>query len=95
MKALAGLVSQGIGVPGATSTGTGEAQLPVTVNATYLFAGPEFDTMDFVAPVYIAFLAMFFVFLLTCVSFIRERTLGTMERLLATPPCTTCSPGCR
>ncbi len=85
MKALAGLVSQGLGVPGASSAGTGEAQLPVTVEATYLFAGPEFDTMDFVAPVYIAFLAMFFVFLLTCVSFIRERTLGTMERLLATP----------
>jgi ABC-2 type transport system permease protein len=85
MKALAGLVSQGIGVPGAAGAAAGEAQLPVTVAATYLFAGPEFDTMDFVAPVYIAFLAMFFVFLLTCVSFIRERTLGTMERLLATP----------
>ena len=86
MKALAGLASQGFGAAGMSgSTGTGEAQLPVTVAATYLFAGPEFDTMDFVAPVYIAFLAMFFVFLLTCVSFIRERTLGTMERLLATP----------
>jgi ABC-2 type transport system permease protein len=37
------------------------------------------------APVYIALLAMFFVFLLTCVSFLRERSQGTMERLLATP----------
>ncbi len=41
--------------------------------------------MDFVAPAYIAFLAFFFVFLLTCVSFLRERSQGTMERLLATP----------
>ncbi len=41
--------------------------------------------MDFVAPVYIAFLALFFVFLLACVSFLRERSQGTMERLLATP----------
>jgi len=55
------------------------------VEATYLFAGPEFDTMDYVAPVYIPFLALFFVFLLACVAFLRERSQGTMERLLATP----------
>jgi ABC-2 type transport system permease protein len=85
MKALAGLVSMGIGLPGTAETSEGQTKLPVTVEATYLFAGEEFDTMDFVAPVYIALLAMFFVFLLTCVSFLRERTQGTMERLLATP----------
>jgi ABC-2 type transport system permease protein len=41
--------------------------------------------MDFIAPVYIALLAMFFVFLLACVAFLRERSQGTMERLAATP----------
>ena len=41
--------------------------------------------MDYIAPIYIGFLAMFFVFLLTCVSFLRERLQGTMERLLSTP----------
>ncbi len=85
MKALAGLVSMGLGMPGAPQAAEGEAGLPVTVQATYLYAGQEFDTLDFVAPVYIALLALFFVFLLTCVSFLRERTQGTMERLLATP----------
>jgi len=80
IKALAGLVSMGIGLSGAA-----EADVPVTVEATYFYAGKEFDTMDFVAPVYIALLGMFFVFLLTCVSFLRERSQGTMERLLATP----------
>jgi ABC-2 type transport system permease protein len=80
MKALAGLVLSG----GAGQAG-GEAGLPVTLQTTYLYAGESFDTMDFVAPVYIAFLAFFFVFLLTCVSFLRERSQGTMERLLATP----------
>lgn len=85
MKALAGLVATGFGLPGAPKADGGEAKLPVTVEATFLFAGQEFDTMDFIAPVYIALLAMFFVFLLTCVSFLRERTQGTMERLLATP----------
>lgn len=85
MKALAGLVSAGFGLPGAPKAGEGETGLPVMVETTYLFAGEEFDTIDFIAPVYIALLAMFFVFILTCVSFLRERSQGTMERLLATP----------
>jgi len=85
MKALAGLASTGFGLSGTAPDSSGEVKLPVTVEATYLFAGKEFDTMDFVAPVYIAFLALFFVFLLTCVAFLRERSQGTMERLLATP----------
>jgi ABC-2 type transport system permease protein len=85
MRALASLAGTGFGMPGAPQVGEGEAALPVTVQASYLFAGEEFDTMDFVAPVYIALLAMFFVFLLACVSFLRERSQGTMERLAATP----------
>jgi len=84
MKSLADLIGAGFGLPGTPQT-NGEAALPVVVQASYLFAGEEFDTMDFVAPVYIALLALFFVFLLSCVSFLRERSLGTMERLLATP----------
>lgn len=79
MKALVGVGTSLVGL------GAGEAELPVAVNATYLYAGPEFDTMDYVAPVYIGVLVMFFVFLLTCVSFLRERSQGTMERLMATP----------
>ena len=85
MKAVAGLAAGEMGLPGVASAGGGEAKLPVAVDATYLYAGPEFDTMDFIAPVYIAFLALFFVFLLACVAFLRERSQGTMERLLATP----------
>jgi ABC-2 type transport system permease protein len=84
MKAIAGLATLGMGLPEADSTSNG-AELPVRVESTYLFGGSEFDTMDFIAPVYIALLALFFVFLLACVAFLRERTQGTMERLLATP----------
>src|SRR5690606_21767880 len=58
---------------------------PVSLNTTYLYAGNPLDTLDYIAPAYIAFLAFFFVFLLTCVAFLRERSQGTMERLLATP----------
>ena len=81
MKALAGLASSGLGAQSPAVA----PELPVTVTAVYLFAGETFDAMDYIAPVYIALLAMFFVFLLTCVSFLRERSQGTMERLLATP----------
>ena len=80
IKAVAGLA-----LFGGASQGSGEARLPVKLETTYLYAGESFDTMDFVAPAYIAFLAFFFVFLLTRVSFLRERSQGTMERLLATP----------
>ena len=41
--------------------------------------------MDYFAPVFIAFFAFFFVFLLTSVSFLRERSQGTIERLFASP----------
>lgn len=85
MKALASLTTAGFGLPGSAPDSDGGIELPVAAETTYLFAGPEFDTMDYVAPVYIAFLALFFVFLLTCVAFLRERSQGTMERLLATP----------
>lgn len=70
---------------GMAAGGSQGAELPVTLNATYLYAGSQFDTLDFVAPVFLGFLALFFVFLLTCVSFLRERAQATMERLLATP----------
>ena len=83
MRTLASLAGTAMGA--APTAQAGEGTLPVTLHATYLFGGPEFDAMDYVAPVYIAFLGMFFVFLLACVAFLRERSQGTMERLAATP----------
>lgn len=85
MKTLAGLAGTGFGMSGSPQTTQGETVLPVSVQATYLYGGEQFDTMDYIAPVYIALLGMFFVFILTCVAFLRERSQGTMERLAATP----------
>ena len=69
----------------ASLTGESSAGLPVVIEPSFLYGGPQFDSLDYVAPVLIAFFVFFFVFLLTCVFFLRERSLGTMERLLATP----------
>jgi ABC-2 type transport system permease protein len=68
-----------------TMAGENGGGLPVVIEPSFLYGGPQFDALDYIAPVYIAFFVFFFVFLLTCVFFLRERSQGTMERLLATP----------
>ena len=55
------------------------------VTVKYLYGGPDYTLLDYLAPVLIGFFAYFFIFLLSCVSFLRERTSGTLERLLASP----------
>jgi ABC-2 type transport system permease protein len=50
-----------------------------------LYGGPDYTLLDYLAPVLVAFFAFFFIFLLSAVSFLRERTSGTLERLMATP----------
>ena len=67
------------------ATGLGGGGMPIRVEPSFLYGGPQFDSLDYIAPVYIAVFVFFFVFLLTCVFFLRERSQGTMERLLATP----------
>lgn len=46
---------------------------------------PDSSVLDFIAPALLATLALFFSFLLTGISFLRERSQGTMERLMASP----------
>lgn len=50
-----------------------------------VYLSPEADQVDVLAPVFLGFFGYFFVFLLTGVSFLRERIGGTLERLLSTP----------
>ncbi len=67
----------------ATVAVTGAA-LP-TIEHTTLYGVPSEDPMAPFAPAILGFLAYFFVYILTGVSFLRERTGGTLERLMATP----------
>ena len=55
------------------------------VDIERLYGGEDYTLLDYLAPVLIAFFAFFFIFLLSAVSFLRERTSGTLERLMATP----------
>lgn len=59
--------------------------LPLEVRVERVYGSERFTALDYFAPLSIAFLTFFLVFLLTSVSFLRERTHGTMERLAASP----------
>ena len=45
----------------------------------------EMNTLDYIGPLLIGLFIFFFVFLISGVSFLRERTTGTLERLLTSP----------
>ncbi|MEF3304680.1 ABC transporter permease [Paenibacillus sp. GYB003] len=51
----------------------------------YLHGKEDLSSFDSFGPVLIGFFSFFFVFLLAGVAFLRERTTGTLERLMATP----------
>ncbi|AJG95049.1 ABC transporter permease [Bacillus tropicus] len=51
----------------------------------YLHGSKDFTMFDGLGPVLIGFFTFFFVFILSGVSFVRERLSGTLERSLSTP----------
>jgi ABC-2 type transport system permease protein len=52
---------------------------------TYLYGSEKMASFDNFGPVLVGYFSFFFVFLIAGVSFLKERTSGTLERLLATP----------
>jgi ABC-2 type transport system permease protein len=58
---------------------------PPTIDHRTVYGTPNDDPISGYAPALLAFFAYFFVYILTGVSFLRERTGGTLERLMATP----------
>jgi ABC-2 type transport system permease protein len=60
--------------------------LPFTVGTPqYLYGGPQYTFNDSIAPVFIGIFSFFFVFILTSVAFLRERSQGTIERVMVSP----------
>lgn len=62
----------------------------IDINSTEIetynyFGDNDMSTIDYIGPLLIGLFIFFFVFLISGVSFLRERTTGTLERLLATP----------
>lgn len=64
---------------------SGEAQDRIEPQISYLYGAEDMKTIDRFGPVMIGVFIFFFVFLIAGVSLLRERTTGTLERLLSTP----------
>jgi ABC-2 type transport system permease protein len=67
-----------------SSGGTLSVLMP-QLNVTYLYGGSQYTETDALAPLFVGLFAYFFIFLLTSVSFLRERSQGTIERLMVSP----------
>ncbi len=59
--------------------------VPLVVMTLIGLSFPDESVLDYIAPAMLATLALFFSFLLTGISFLRERSQGTMERLMVAP----------
>ncbi|HEV2966996.1 MAG TPA: ABC transporter permease [Candidatus Dormibacteraeota bacterium] len=57
----------------------------VQPQVTYLYGGQGFDTLDYFGAAFIGLVVFFLVFVVTIVSFLNERSQGTLERLMASP----------
>ena len=59
--------------------------VPLVVMTLIGLSFPQSNVLDYIAPALLATLALFFSFLLTGISFLRERSQVTLERLMASP----------
>ncbi|KJW12956.1 ABC transporter permease [Levilactobacillus spicheri] len=71
---------------GATGSTTKPKAAPnYTVTSHYLYGNSDSTFFDTFLPVLLGFFVFFFVFLISGISLLNERTTGTLTRLLATP----------
>jgi ABC-2 type transport system permease protein len=51
----------------------------------YIYGNSNTDFFDVISPIFVGFFVFFFVFLISGIGLLKERTTGTLERVLATP----------
>jgi ABC-2 type transport system permease protein len=56
-----------------------------SVNLSFLYGDPDESTFDSIGYLLTGILSFFMIFIFSGISFVRERTQGTVERLMATP----------
>jgi ABC-2 type transport system permease protein len=52
---------------------------------THLYGDSSYDTLDYFGAAFVGLVVFFLVFVITIVSFLNERSQGTLERLMASP----------
>ncbi len=55
------------------------------IKTSYLYGSKDTSFFDLLGPILVGFFVFFFVFLISGIALLRERTTGTLDRLLATP----------
>lgn len=68
-----------------TSGMQGELSLQDSMKTNYVYGNSETELFDTFSPILVGFFVFFFVFLISGIGLLNERTTGTLERLLATP----------
>jgi ABC-2 type transport system permease protein len=68
----------------AASQATGRT-VNVDPKVSYLYCGADYDTLDYFGAAFVGLIVFFLVFVITIVSFLNERSQGTLERLMASP----------
>jgi ABC-2 type transport system permease protein len=72
-------------LPGTAGGALGLPAPPVSIEPVSLEGGVDLKALDYNAPVLVSVFAFLFTFMLTSVAFLRERSSGTLERLMASP----------
>ncbi|MFH4906619.1 ABC transporter permease [Staphylococcus cohnii] len=83
-KALEQVQSQ---IPDNANTGQSmtENHEPIKINTHYLYGDKDATYFDTINPILIGFFVFFFTFLISGIGLLKERTSGTLERLLSSP----------
>ncbi|WP_313802873.1 ABC transporter permease [Cytobacillus sp.] len=61
-----------------------QGKLP-EIDTNYIYGNKETTFFDQLSPILVGYFVFFFVFLISGIALLRERTTGTLDRLLATP----------
>ncbi|WP_066065498.1 ABC transporter permease [Neobacillus soli] len=59
--------------------------IPKKIETNYIYGNKDTVFFDVLSPILVGFFVFFFVFIISGIGLLRERTTGTLERLLSTP----------
>ena len=63
----------------------GTPQQTSSISIDYVYGDQDTALFDVISPILVSFFVFFFVFLIAGIALLKERTTGTLERLLSTP----------
>ncbi|WP_146551519.1 ABC transporter permease [Rummeliibacillus sp. SL167] len=64
---------------------SGQQQQAIPISIDYVYGDKDTVLFDVISPILVSFFVFFFVFLIAGIALLKERTTGTLERLLSTP----------